>query len=156
MFTETRGRPAIFWQTRKAARAANPGARIPRARAIIGGFEIAIDTRERYPYRFAGRDVRTVRAALPAGDYAIVADGDPVASVERKTLENLAASLSDGTLVSRCRDRGSVPRALLARARLGRMARRRDGTSAGALSGCPDGLPAALAEAPEPLPDLGM
>ena len=98
VFTETRGRPAIFWQTQKAAKAANPGARIPRARAIPDGFEIAIDTRERYPYRFANRGVRTERAALGAGDYAILADGDPIASVERKTLENLAASLSDGTL----------------------------------------------------------
>jgi hypothetical protein len=98
VFTETRGRPAIFWQTQKAAKAANPGARIPRARAIPGGFGIAIDTRERYPYRFAGRDVVTERATLPAGDYAVVAEGDPIASVERKTLENLASSLSDGTM----------------------------------------------------------
>jgi hypothetical protein len=97
-FTETRGRPAIFWQTQKAAKAANPGARIPRARALPDGFEIAIDTRERSPYRFANRGVRTERSALGAGDYAILADGDPIASVERKTLENLAASLSDGTL----------------------------------------------------------
>ena len=29
VFTEVRGRPAIFWQTQKAARAASPGARIP-------------------------------------------------------------------------------------------------------------------------------
>jgi hypothetical protein len=55
VFTQTRGRPAIFWQTQKAARAANPGGRIPRARAIPEGFTILIDTRERYPYRFAGR-----------------------------------------------------------------------------------------------------
>ncbi|MGH9273567.1 MAG: ERCC4 domain-containing protein, partial [Acidimicrobiales bacterium] len=40
----------------------------------------------------------TQRAALSAGDYAILADGDPIASVERKTLENFASSLSDGTL----------------------------------------------------------
>ena len=44
VFTETRGRPAIFWQTRKAARAANPGARIPRARSLAGTMEIAVDT----------------------------------------------------------------------------------------------------------------
>ena len=53
VFTESRGRPAIFWQTQKAARAANPGARIPRARALPSGFRVLIDTRERYPYRFA-------------------------------------------------------------------------------------------------------
>jgi hypothetical protein len=73
-------------------------ARIPRARAIPEGFQIAVDTRERYPYRFAGRGVSTERAALSAGDYAVMAEGDPIATVERKTLENLASSLSDGTL----------------------------------------------------------
>lgn len=98
VFTETRGRPAIFWQTQKAAKAANPGARIPRARAVPGGFQVAIDTRERYPYRFAGRGVSAERAALSAGDYAVMAEGEPIATVERKTLENLASSLSDGTM----------------------------------------------------------
>jgi hypothetical protein len=79
VFTETRGRPAIFWQTQKAARAANPGARIPRARAIPDGFTILIDSRERYPYRFTGRDVEIERVALPAGDYA-VAHGEAMAA----------------------------------------------------------------------------
>jgi ERCC4-type nuclease len=98
VFTETRGRPAIFWQTQKAAKASNPGARIPRARAVPEGFHIAIDTRERYPYRFAGQGVSTERAALSAGDYAVTAEGDPIGRVERKSFENLASSLSDGTL----------------------------------------------------------
>ena len=55
VFTQVRGRPAIFWQTQKAARASNPGARIPRARALDTEPTIAIDTRERYPFRFAGK-----------------------------------------------------------------------------------------------------
>lgn len=111
VFTETRGRRAIFWQTRKAAQAANPGARIPRARTIPEGFGIAIDTRERYPYRFGGRRVVTERIALTAGDYAVVAEGDPVATVERKTLENLAASLSDGTLAFQLQRLAEIPSA---------------------------------------------
>jgi hypothetical protein len=111
VFTETRGRPVIFWQTRKAAKAANPGARIPRARAIPDGFDIAIDTRERYPYRFVDRGVVTQRAALPAGDYAVVTDGDPIAAVERKTLDNLAASLSDGTLAFQMQRLAEIPSA---------------------------------------------
>jgi hypothetical protein len=32
IFTDARGRPAIFWQTRVTAKAANPGARVPRGR----------------------------------------------------------------------------------------------------------------------------
>ena len=111
VFTETRGRPAIFWQTQKAARAANPGARIPRARSIPEGFQIAIDTRERYPYRFTGRGVLTERVALEAGDYALIAEGDQVAAVERKTLENLASSLSDGTLAFQMQRLAELPAA---------------------------------------------
>lgn len=111
VFTEVRGRPAIFWQTRNAARAANPGARVPRARALTSGFTIAVDTRERYGYRFAKRDVQTERAALAAGDYAVLADGDPIAAVERKTLENLAASLSDGTLAFQMQRLSEIPTA---------------------------------------------
>ncbi|HCO03419.1 MAG TPA: hypothetical protein DIT48_08695, partial [Actinobacteria bacterium] len=99
VFTEVKGRPAIFWQTQKTARTANPGGRVPRRRALASGFTIAIDTRERYGYRFTGRDVRIERAALGAGDYAVRDDdGVMLAAVERKSQENLAACLSDGTL----------------------------------------------------------
>jgi len=98
VFTETRGRPAIFWQTQKAAKAANAGARIPRARATTGTLSILVDTRERSPYRFAGRDVEIERFALAAGDYAVGSGEALIATVERKTFENFTVSLSDGTL----------------------------------------------------------
>jgi hypothetical protein len=99
VFTQIRGRDAIFWQTQKTARAANPGARVPRARALKGPLTIAVDTRERYPYRFAELAVERQRIALPAGDYGVHDEqGRLLAAVERKTLENLTASLSDGTL----------------------------------------------------------
>jgi hypothetical protein len=111
VFTETRGRPAIFWQTQKAARAANPGARVPRRRALRETFTISIDTRERYPYRFAGRDVLVERATLQAGDYAILAEDEVIATVERKTQENFTASLSDGTISFQLQRLGEAPRA---------------------------------------------
>ncbi len=111
VFTETRGRPAIFWQTQKAARAANPGARVPRHRALSEIFTISIDTREPYPYRFSGRDVLVERATLQAGDYAILAEDEVIATVERKTLENFATSLSDGTLAFQLQRLGEAPRA---------------------------------------------
>jgi hypothetical protein len=98
VFVELRGRPAIFWQTQKTARAANPGARVPRRQALAGAFTIVVDTRERYPYRFAGRPVTVERIGLPAGDYGVRAAGTWLAVVERKSIENLASSLSDGTL----------------------------------------------------------
>jgi hypothetical protein len=99
VFTQVKGREAIFWQTQKTARAANPGGRIPRRRILAGPVTITVDTRERYPYRFAQQRAETVRATAPAGDYAVHAgDGSPLAAVERKSLDNLAATLSDGSL----------------------------------------------------------
>lgn len=99
VFTQVKGREAIFWQTQKTARTANPGGRIPRRRALAGAVTIAVDTRERYPFRFVRQGAETERTTLPAGDYAVKAkDGGVLAAVERKTLENLAATLSDGTL----------------------------------------------------------
>ena len=111
VFTEVRGRPAIFWQTQRAARAANPGARIPRARAIPEGLRVLVDSRERYPYGFAGRQVESQRVALPAGDYAVARGEEVIATVERKTFENLVASLSDGTLAFQMQRLGEVARA---------------------------------------------
>jgi hypothetical protein len=111
VFTQVRGRPAIFWQTQEAARAANPGARIPRARVLDAEPTIAIDTRERYPFRFAGKAVQTERAALAAGDYGIRAKGTLIAAVERKSLDNFATSVSDGTLAFQCQRLAELPAA---------------------------------------------
>jgi len=87
VFTQVKGREAIFWQTQKTARAANPGGRIPRRRTLTGAVTIAVDTRERYPYRFTQQGAETVRATVPAGDYAVHApDGSVLATVERKSL----------------------------------------------------------------------
>lgn len=96
-FTQARGRPAIWWQTQKTAQAANPGARIPRGRAP-GELSIAVDTREKYGWRFAGRAIALQRRTLTAGDYAAVAGERIVAIIERKTLDNFATSLADGSL----------------------------------------------------------
>ena len=40
-------------ERKSLARAANPGGRIPRRRSLADAVTIAVDTRERYPYRFA-------------------------------------------------------------------------------------------------------
>ncbi|MGH2656077.1 MAG: ERCC4 domain-containing protein [Actinomycetota bacterium] len=99
VYTEIRARPAIFWQTRKVARTARPGVRVPaRKSAGLGAFTIEVDTRERYPYKFTGRKVETERVAVSAGDYAVRSGERVVAAVERKKEEGLAASLSDGSL----------------------------------------------------------
>jgi ERCC4-type nuclease len=52
--------------------------------------------------------------AVPAGDYAIHApDGSVLAAVERKSLENLAATLSDGTLAFQLQRLAELPLAAI-------------------------------------------
>jgi hypothetical protein len=97
VFTTARGRPAVWWQTQKTVQSANPGARVPRGRAA-GPISVVVDTREKYGWKFANRLVTTERRALPAGDYGALVEDRVVAIVERKTLANLATSLSDGSL----------------------------------------------------------
>jgi hypothetical protein len=93
------GRPMIFWQTARTARRARPGQRVPTRRASeLDVLRIWIDTRERYPYRFAGRRVETERLALRVGDYGVSIGDELVAAVERKTLEDFSKALVDGAL----------------------------------------------------------
>jgi len=93
------GRPMIFWQTARTAQAARPGQRVPTRRASkLEQLTILIDTRERYPYKFAGRSVECERVALAAGDYAVRHDDQLIAVVERKTPEDFSKSLIDGSL----------------------------------------------------------
>jgi hypothetical protein len=110
VFTTARGHPAIWWQTQQTAQSANPGARVPRGRAT-GPLKVTVDTREKYGWRFAGRQVKLERRALPSGDYAAIADDVVVAVVERKTLANLATALSDGSLAFQMQRLAEVGRA---------------------------------------------
>lgn len=106
------GRDAIFWHSRRTTRAARPGVRIPTRRASgHANLEILIDTRERYPYKFARQQATTTRRALPAGDYSVVLDEQIVGAVERKSLADLTASLVDGSLPYLLADLAELPRA---------------------------------------------
>lgn len=75
----------VFWITQSSAVSERRGAYVPR-----GGkndtFEVIIDSKERYPYKFANATIR--RENLPVADYALVKDNEIVALVERKTLDN--------------------------------------------------------------------
>ncbi|MDX6647580.1 MAG: hypothetical protein QOK40_3307 [Miltoncostaeaceae bacterium] len=59
------GREAIFWQSARATQLARPGIRVPRRRAA-GLVELTtlVDTRERYPYRFAHQQATTQRSPI--------------------------------------------------------------------------------------------
>jgi hypothetical protein len=111
VYTKARGRDMVFWQSPKTRKQARPNVRVPTARAAgIVDLEILVDVHERYPYGFAGQQVRTTRRALPCGDYAVEVDGALVASVERKSVADLTSSLTSGKLRFAVAELASLPR----------------------------------------------
>lgn len=96
IFVVHRGRQQVYWQTPKAAKAARPGLRIPYA-PVRSDVTYYVDSRERYGYTFAGSHVE--KRPLPSGDYAIVnREQQVIAAVERKTIDDFATSIADGSL----------------------------------------------------------
>jgi len=79
----------VFWQTQTSMVQRRPKVAPAALRAGGAGMRVVIDSAERYPWRFP--DSTTERARLPAGDYALVRDGEVLAVVERKTFDNLLA-----------------------------------------------------------------
>jgi hypothetical protein len=113
VFTRGRGREMIFWQSARTAKQARPAVSLPTARAAGQVLEILVDSHERYPWKFDQQQATTTRKALPAGDYAVVADGDIIAAVERKSLPDLVSTLTGGKLRYVLADLAAVPRAAL-------------------------------------------
>jgi hypothetical protein len=113
VFTQLRtGREAIFWQTSRTTRQARPGLRVPTRRAAgWPSVHVLVDTRERYPYKFARQQVELERRALPVGDYAVEAGGAVIAAVERKTVADLAKVVVDGSLAYLLADLSTLWRA---------------------------------------------
>ncbi len=114
VWTRVHGRPAIFWRSASSMEAARPGIRVPHARGLDRPIEIAVDTKERYPWRFPGKGATLARRDLPVGDYAIVRDGLVVAAVERKTVADLATAAVAGKLGLALSDLERLPHAALA------------------------------------------
>ncbi len=98
VFTRARGRDVIFWQSARTAKQARPNVSLPTKRASGQILEILVDSHERYAWKFGGQQATTIRQALPAGDYAVAADGVVVAAVERKSLADLVSTLTTGKL----------------------------------------------------------
>ncbi|WP_121253792.1 ERCC4 domain-containing protein [Nocardioides ferulae] len=112
VFTRVKGRPAIFWQTARTTRQARPGVAVPKARASgVAGLQIVVDSRERYAFRFGDQQVVLEKGALPAGDYGVLRDGRLLASVERKSLQDLVSSLTSGKLRYQLAELATLPRA---------------------------------------------
>lgn len=112
VFTKARGRDMVFWQSPRTRKQARPNVRTPTARAAgIAELEIVVDSHEQYAYRFGGQHGRIVKRALPCGDYGVILDQRLVASVERKSLVDLVASLTGGKLRYAMAELAALPRA---------------------------------------------
>jgi hypothetical protein len=150
-----KGREAIFWQTQKTARAANPGGRIPRRRALADAVTIAGRHEGARPLPLRPASSETVRATVPAGGYPIHApDGSLLAAVERKRLENLAATLSDGTLAFQLQRLAELPlAAVVVEARYSALYKLNTCTAAGlptSLPGSRSATPKSTSSSPTP------
>ena len=113
VFTRVRGgRQAIFWQTARTSKQARPHVNLPTARASgLEGLEIVVDSHERYAWKFGEQQVTTRVAPLAAGDYGVLVDGELLAAVERKGLQDLVSSLTSGKLKYQLADLAALPRA---------------------------------------------
>ncbi len=112
VFTRARGREVVFWQSPRTRKQAKPAVRLPSARAHgLRDLEILVDAHERYPYTFAAQQTSTVRRGLSAGDYAVSIHDRVVAAVERKSLQDLASSLTSGRLRYALGELAALPRA---------------------------------------------
>lgn len=112
VFTRARGREMVFWQAPRTRKQSRPAVALPTARAHgLVELEILVDAHERYPYSFARQRARTQRRGLTCGDYAIATDGRLIAAVERKSIGDLATSLTSGRLKYALGELAALPRA---------------------------------------------
>ncbi len=111
VWTSKGSRTLIFWRSERSMRSTRPGVRAPTARGLEGPLTIVVDERERYGWRFAGRDVTIERRRLPVGDYGVFARDQLVAVVERKKLGEFAGAAVQGTLQLLMAELATMPRA---------------------------------------------
>ena len=89
---DSRAYEQVFFRTESGIRAHRSRARmelLPSATARP--LAVAVDSAERYPWRFPGATV--LRRRLAIGDYAVLEQGREVAVVERKSFDNLLADI---------------------------------------------------------------
>lgn len=99
VYTTARGRQMVFWQSPRTRKQARPNVNTPTAKASgIEQLEIVVDSHEQYAYRFTDKPVVVVKRALRCGDYGLLSGDALVASVERKSLEDLVSSITNGKL----------------------------------------------------------
>jgi len=111
VWTSKGSRTLVFWRSERSMRSTRPGVRAPTARGLEGPLTIVVDERERYGWRFVGRDVTIERRRLPVGDYGVFAGDTLVAVVERKKLGEFAGAAVQGTLQLLMAELATMPRA---------------------------------------------
>jgi len=104
-----KGRTLIFWRSASSMKGARPGIRVPQARALRSRLTVAVDTNERYAWRFADHHVRLVERELPAGDYGLFHDSDLIAAIERKKIDDLATASVSGRLTFTLQELAVLP-----------------------------------------------
>jgi hypothetical protein len=93
---------------------ARPGIRVPVARGLEKRvLAVAVDHRERYPWKFPRQNARTERRELPVGDYGVFFGDKLVAAVERKSLGDVVSAVSSGTLRMQLAELSQLPRSIL-------------------------------------------
>ena len=114
IWTESRGRTLVFWRTQQTMQAARPGIRVPTARGLERRtLSVAVDYRERYPWKFPRQHASTERRELPVGDYGVFFGNRLVAAVERKSIGDLMSAISSGTLRMQLAELSRLPRGIL-------------------------------------------
>ncbi|HHY46568.1 MAG TPA: hypothetical protein GX506_04620 [Firmicutes bacterium] len=94
--------------------AARPGIRVPTARGLERRtISIAVDHRERYPWKFPRQHASMERRELPVGDYGVFFGDRLVAAVERKSTADLMSAISSGTLRMQLAELSCLPRGIL-------------------------------------------
>jgi hypothetical protein len=114
VYTTARGREMVFWQSPRTRKQAKPRVSTPTARAAgLADLPVIVDSHERYAYAFSGKPVTVTKRALPCGDYGLEHAGRLVASVERKSMADLVASLTSRKLKFALAELAALPRAAL-------------------------------------------
>ncbi|MBK8250134.1 MAG: hypothetical protein IPK85_22500 [Gemmatimonadetes bacterium] len=81
----------VFFRTESGIRSHRSRSRLEVRPDADAPLTVIVDTAERYPWRFPAATV--LRRKLAAGDYALLAADQVVATVERKSFDNLLADL---------------------------------------------------------------
>jgi hypothetical protein len=101
----------VFFRTESGIRAHRSRARVELLPAATSRpLTVAIDSSERYPWRFPGGTV--LRRKLAVGDYSLIENGQELAVVERKNFDNLLGEIGAiQALHHQLQDLGRLPAA---------------------------------------------